>query len=148
MRICSGPGCLRAVPEDVRFCDECAPEHKQDRPSGARRAADDVVQAEYQKARWRKGIRPRVMQRYPFCCECKRYPSAVADHHIPARLLIAICRAERIFPFDPMGGFYILENIVGLCHSCHNSKTKSEDARDWTAELDALLTKFRKKKTL
>jgi len=145
MRICSGAGCLRAVHDYVRFCAECALEHKQDRPSGAQRAANDVIQAEYQKARWRKGIRPRVLQRYPFCHECKRHPSAVADHNIPARLVIAVCRAEKLFPFDPMGGFYILENCVGLCHSCHNSKTKIEDSQDWTAQLDALLVKFRKK---
>jgi 5-methylcytosine-specific restriction endonuclease McrA len=59
--------------------------------------------------------------------------------------MIAVCRAEKLFPFDPMGGFYILENLRGLCHSCHNSKTKVEDARDWTVEIDVLLSKFRKK---
>jgi hypothetical protein len=25
MRVCSGPGCLRAVRDTVRFCDECKP---------------------------------------------------------------------------------------------------------------------------
>jgi hypothetical protein len=26
MRLCSGPGCGRVVPEGVRFCDECRAE--------------------------------------------------------------------------------------------------------------------------
>jgi 5-methylcytosine-specific restriction endonuclease McrA len=69
----------------------------------------------------------------------------VADHEIPARLVVAVCRAERLFPYDPMGGFYILENIRGRCHGCHNAKTKVEDGQDWSAALDALLMPFRKK---
>jgi hypothetical protein len=44
-----------------------------------------------------------------------------------------------------MGGFYILENIRGRCHGCHNAKTKVEDGQDWSAALDALLMPFRKK---
>lgn len=145
MRICSGPGCLRAVRDDVRFCDECATEHKQDRPSGAQRASADEILRQYSLPRWNKGIRPRVLQRYPFCVDCGINPSTVADHDIPARLIVRVCRAERIFPFDPWGGFYIMSNLKGRCHSCHNAKTKVEDAQDWTAELERVLGPYRTK---
>jgi len=32
-----------------------------------------------------------------------------------------------------------MSNLWGLCHSCHNAKTKLEDGEDWSAELEAVL---------
>jgi 5-methylcytosine-specific restriction endonuclease McrA len=162
MRICSGAGCLRTVAEDVKFCPDCKPSATADgdgirahvpegaersglKLTGAPRALRDPMEAEYQTKRCREGIRPRVSQRDPYCVDCKRKPSEVADHEIPARLIVAAFKAERISPFEKYPGFYVLENLRGRCHGCHNSKTKIEDAQDWTAQLDALLAKFRKK---
>jgi len=63
MRICSGAGCLRVVPDDVRFCDDCRPEHfkpKQDdgikshgKATEQTRAADrDTYAFLYSSHRW------------------------------------------------------------------------------------------------
>jgi len=57
-----------------------------------------------------------------------------------------VCRAERLF-IDPWGGFYIMANLRGLCHACHNEKSKTEDAMDWRDELDRVLAPYRTKAT-
>lgn len=152
MRICSGAGCMAKVPDDVRFCGECASEQpttpysaKGLKLSGNQRANTDPLQREYQSQRWRKGIRPRVLQRYPFCVDCSREPSTVVDHVIPAHLVVAICKAEKLM-IDPVGGFYMIENLRGRCHSCHNAKTKIEGTLDWSHALNTLLAPWRKAK--
>ena len=66
------------------------------------------------------------------------------DHKFPCRFLVAHCRREGLFRFDPITGFYIIENLRGRCHSCHTKKTQCEMGQDWTAEIDALLSKYRK----
>jgi 5-methylcytosine-specific restriction endonuclease McrA len=144
VRICSGAGCLRAVPDDVRFCWECSSDKQTpQKRSGWQRGEDDPLLKQYSTPRWNKQIRPRVLLKYPTCIDCKRNASQVADHNIPARRIVAVCRAERLFPFDSYGGFYIMANLVGRCHGCHNKKTKTEDARDWTDELDKVLAPYR-----
>ena len=144
MRICSGVGCGRITQEDTRYCAECAVEHKTDTPKLSRweRAKTDPIMAQFSTSRWNK-FRPQVLQRYPFCAVCKSQASKVADHKIPARLIVAVCNAERLFVFDTWAGFYLLANMQGLCHSCHNAKTRVEDSMDWTAELDAVLAPYR-----
>jgi hypothetical protein len=144
MRICSGAGCLRTVPDAVRLCEECrADKSVAHTPTGWERAATDPMLLEYKGRRWLRGIRPRALHLYPFCVDCKLALSAVADHEIPARLLVAVCRAEGLFPAQRYPGFYIVENIKGRCHSCHNRKTRIEDTQDWTAAIDVLLAPFR-----
>jgi len=173
MRICSGPGCSGAVPDDVTFCDECKPggggiktHHalgdddgiRENTPAdragpsyrngrkltGQERGYTDEIAAAYSAdPRWRKVTRPQTLQRFPFCAICKREVSKVADHIIPARIVVAACRAERMFPMEKLPGFNIRENLQGLCHSCHNQKTASEEGKDWTAPLEELLAKFR-----
>jgi hypothetical protein len=96
--------------------------------------------------RWNKGIRPRVMQRYPVCVDCHVSASQVADHNIPARLIVQVCRDEGLFPFDRWGGFYIMSNLRGRCHACHNAKSRVEDGQDWTDELARVLRPYRKQK--
>jgi 5-methylcytosine-specific restriction endonuclease McrA len=158
------------VPDGVQLCDECRaarPAHTSDgirenRPvgaavssyrdgvklSGAERALEDEILKEYTKARWRKGLRPPALARHPFCnwANCAEV-SVHVDHVIPARLVVAACRAELLFPFDPMGGFYIEQNLQGLCHAHHNEKTKADVGKDWSVEIDRLLQRFRKKAT-
>jgi len=147
MRICSGAGCLRAVPDDVRFCDECAVEHAHDKLSGFERGQTDAILREYSKPRWNKGIRPRVLQRFPLCAKCGIEPSTIADHNIPARIIVAECRRLKLFRFESLPGFYIMENLRGLCHGCHNAKTKIEDSLNWSDELERVLAKYLKQKT-
>lgn len=146
MRICSGAGCLRSVANDIRFCDECAPEHARVAlaKQGNERARNDAFLLEYSRPRWTKGVRPIALRRCPFCAVCKRKPSAVADHVIPARVVVDECRRLALFPFDSMAGFYIVDNLQGLCHSCHNRKTQTEERerKDWTDALGRLLARF------
>jgi len=140
MRICSEAGCLRTVPDDVRFCDECASKHthKEDR------AANDAIMAQYRTARWQK-FRLQVLRLHPFCARCPR-PATVADHNVPARLIVRVAREGRWFPFDMWGGFYLLDNMVGLCGACNRAKAKTEDAEDWTYEIHLLTIKYTRNK--
>ena len=141
MRLCSGPGCMRAVPNDTRYCDACKQEHPSTCKSRWERSKTDPIMAQYGTPRWVR-FRYPVIQMCPFCYVCKTKPSVVADHNIPARLIVAVCRELHLFPFDPWGGFYIRANMVGLCHSCHNKKTKTEDEADWLDELVRVLAKY------
>ena len=145
VRICSGPGCLRVVGNDTRYCAECSPYMGTytGKMTGAQRAEQDAILRQYSLPRWNKGIRPRILQRYPYCVDCGIRASAVVDHDIPARLIVKACKDEGLFPFDPWGGFYIMSNLKGRCHSCHNAKTKTEDTLDWTAQLDVVLAPYR-----
>jgi hypothetical protein len=147
MRICSGPGCGRAVPDNVRFCDEC----KSERPAAKagpltsmERATTDPIQAEYVTAQWKK-LRAVALSKHPYCAgwrkQCNNL-SVVVDHNVPAKIMIKVCRALGLFPFQKYPGFYVLSNLIGLCHSCHNSKTRVEDAQDWTEQLVTILLTY------
>jgi 5-methylcytosine-specific restriction endonuclease McrA len=147
MRICSGAGCGRAVPNEVRFCDECKAERPPEakRLTSLERARTDPMQGEYIKPRW-KTIRKLALQRHPFCKGWDGVPcnelSRVVDHNIPAILIVRVCRALKLFPYEQWPGFYILANLVGMCHGCHNKKTKTEDTEDWSAQLVTILITY------
>jgi 5-methylcytosine-specific restriction protein A len=64
----------------------------------------------YQSKQW-KLLRFQVLRNYPICNDCKRQPSTVADHIKPVRL---------------GGDFWDIENLQGLCASCHNKKSANE----------------------
>lgn len=64
----------------------------------------------YNSTTWRN-LRLFCLQSFPICNYCKRKPSTVADHITPARL---------------GGDFWDIENLQGLCASCHNSKSAKE----------------------
>jgi 5-methylcytosine-specific restriction enzyme A len=64
----------------------------------------------YNSSAWRK-LRTQLLREYPICNNCKRLPSTVADHITPVRL---------------GGDFWDLNNLQGLCASCHNSKSAKE----------------------
>ena len=113
------------------------------RLTSGQRGLTDEFQKEYTSGRWKK-CRPLALQHYPFCVDCRRAAATCVDQNVPVRLLVAQCRREGLFPYDPMAGFYIIENLRGRCHSCHTKKTQSEMGQDWTAEIDALLQKYKK----
>ena len=137
MRLCSGPGCGRAVPDDVRFCDECKPEHKP--LSRVERGETDPIMLEYGTKRWQT-LRMMALRRH-ILCPCGT-TAVIADHNIPARTITQVCRALGLFPGQKYPGFYILENVVGLCRSCHKKKTNTEDADDWSRQLCEVLKRF------
>jgi hypothetical protein len=162
MRLCSSPGCGRKVPDSARFCNECQPsgsgggirEHHPAgraapstrggvRLSGSERALEDLIQREYMGRPWREVTRPRALRRTPACDDCKVALSQIVDHRIPARLVHAECIRRRLFPLQRIRGFHLLDNLTGLCHSCHNEKTAREAAQDWTDALESLLSRFR-----
>jgi 5-methylcytosine-specific restriction endonuclease McrA len=83
------------------------------------------------------------LQRHPLCDHCQIKPSVVADHRIPARVVHAECVRRGLFPLQRVKGFHIQENLVGKCHGCHNAKTADEPGKDYSAELDELLSRFK-----
>jgi 5-methylcytosine-specific restriction endonuclease McrA len=137
------------VPDNVRYCDECRAEKQQagtpvEKPSGAARSMDDAIQREYMGKLWREGTRRRALQRHPFCTgEGCNALSAVVDHKIPARVVHAECVRRGLFPLQRIKGFHLLDNLTGLCHSCHNEKTAHEAGQYWGEELDKLLSRFK-----
>lgn len=105
---CSYPRCRRVSGE--RFCVEHArlssAEDSRERGTSARRGYDA------RHRRWRT----MVLARSPVCKLCRDKAATVADHIVPLN------------PSDPRSGDWSLENGQGLCHACHNRKTKTEHA--------------------
>ena len=123
MRICSGAGCLRAVPDDVRFCDECAAQ-AQPQPDDIRvhtLADREKYGFLYSSARWVK-LRALVIRSQPMCARCHRALSVIADHIVPAGVSIAQAQASGLFLYK-FAGFFLRSNLHGLCRSCHYVKT-------------------------
>jgi 5-methylcytosine-specific restriction endonuclease McrA len=130
MRVCSGPGCLRVVPDDVRFCDECKPE-RQEHAEGIREHTPGTTDRQryaflYMGNRFQDGIRPRVLQRDPLCKRCGRFESVIVDHIVPAGEAIRQVQDSGRYPFDKHAGFFLLSNLQGLCRSCHALKTNKD----------------------
>jgi len=126
MRLCSGPGCGRAVPEDIRFCDECKEERGVPvRSDGIRNhstAYDAELDALRKGTRW-QSVRRRVLQRDPFCKRCERSVAEICDHIVPAGVAIAQAQASGRFPHDKWAGYFLRSNLQGLCRPCHYTKT-------------------------
>jgi hypothetical protein len=124
MRICSGAGCLRTVPEDTRFCDECKP----------RRATDEIevhspgttdrerLADLYASNGFPDYCRPSTLQRDPICKRWGCAPSVICDHIVPAGAAIRQVKESGRFPYSPNAGFFLLSNLQGLCRSCTESK--------------------------
>jgi 5-methylcytosine-specific restriction endonuclease McrA len=115
---------LRAVADDVRLCDECAP-----RPATAR--ADETKQhtsgydalLDYLRkgSRWQR-LRRLVIQEQPLCARCQLRISEIVDHIVPA--LVALRQAQDCGKYlDKYAGYYFRSNLQGLCRPCHGMKT-------------------------
>jgi 5-methylcytosine-specific restriction endonuclease McrA len=128
MRICSGPGCLRAVQDNVTFCDECKP---------ARASTDEIrnhtsgYDAELDRLRkgprWQR-IRKAVVLRDPLCQRCQLRITDEIDHIVPAREAIEQARASGRYLFDKYAGYYLKSNLQGLCRIDHHAKTLEDKA--------------------
>ena len=126
MRVCSGAGCLRAIADDVRFCDECQSERK------AAPTTDDVRSHTltdreryarlYSSPRWQR-TRAAIVRLYPFCGMCERRVTEIVDHIVPAGVAVAQARDSGLYPLDRVAGFYFATNLQGLCRVCHIQKT-------------------------
>ena len=126
MRLCSGPGCRRAIPDGKRFCGECQAERNAPLPQ-----ADDIRQhggyhGEIDKIErgphWKR-VRDVVIKRDPLCKRCELRISEIADHIVPAEVAIAQAQESGMYPFDKYAGYYLLSNLQGLCRPCHYAKT-------------------------
>lgn len=125
MRICSGAGCLRAVPDDVRFCDECKP-HAQPTDSIREHKMGYTADLDALKksTRWQQ-IRALVVRSQPMCARCKRQVTQIVDHVVPAE--IAVMQAQLNGRFrDKWAGYFLRSNLQGLCRVCHRAKTDED----------------------
>lgn len=134
MRVCSGPGCLRAVRDAVRFCDECKPPRitvaDDDALAGIKdhtSGYDAELDRLHQSTRWR-AVRVQVIKRDPICRRCDLSISEIVDHVVPAREAVSQGRLSGQYPFDKYAGYYLKSNLQGLCRRCHGVKTTAEKA--------------------
>ena len=129
MRICSGAGCLRAIADDVRFCDECQSERTAAPSTDDNRShtlTDRVRYAFlYSGQRWQR-TRAAVVKQYPFCACCQRRVTEIVDHIVPAGIAVAQARDSGLYPFDRVAGFFFRTNLQGLCRVCHADKTVAD----------------------
>ena len=128
MRICSGAGCLRVVPDDVRFCDECKPQITTDDGIKAMVSDRERYGWVYTSERWTKRVRPRVLRRQPMCARCRCKLSVIVDHIVPIGVAIVQAQDSGLYKLDKYAGAYIMSNLQGLCRVCHRAKT-DEDKR-------------------
>lgn len=159
MRVCSGAGCLRTVPDDVRFCPVCAPKAEPDdgirsytpaEPEGIREhstADRDRLGHLYGGPRWKKHTQPAVLRRDPICKRCDKDLSTIADHVVPASEAIRQAQASGRWPLNAVAGFYLMSNLQGLCRSCHKLKTDEDKAHSgpWPDVVAKELTAPKKK---
>jgi len=109
---CGCPTCPNLIPVGQQFCEvhrKDSPDLEAVRPS---RSGGNL----YNTARWRR-LRKQVLQREPFCRECKKHGAAVmatdVDH-------IKSHRGNEEL-------FWDINNLQPLCHSCHSKKTRRDD---------------------
>src|SRR5690242_3406757 len=105
--------CGRASERGSRYCKD----HLQNAATdlAAQRARTDANREApwrkwYSRAQWRN-LRTLVLAKNPICCDCGRAASTEADHIKPHR--------------GDWSLFCDLNNLQGLCKSCHDKKTAS-----------------------
>lgn len=128
-RICSGPGCLRSVPDGVRFCDECKPKTQQvsDGIKVHKSGYDPVLDRLNTGEQWRL-CRASILKRDPICKRCDRAPSEIVDHIVPAQEAVAQVQVSGRYPLNKYAGYYLKTNLQGLCRPCHHIKTMEDKA--------------------
>lgn len=73
-------------------------------------------------------MRRVVIGRDPLCKRCGMATSWVADHIVPAGVVLQQARDSGLYPLDRNAGFYFLSNLQGLCYHCHYLKTDEDKA--------------------
>jgi 5-methylcytosine-specific restriction enzyme A len=141
VRICSGAGCLRAIADDVRYCDECRPtpvvvddgirEHTTSDRERYRRL--------YSSPRWQR-LRLQAIRACPMCARCNAAITEIVDHIVPAGVAVQQVRDSGLYPTDRFAGFYVLWNLQGLCRACHWLKTNEDKLHtgSWPSVVDLL----------
>jgi 5-methylcytosine-specific restriction endonuclease McrA len=138
MRICSGAGCLRAVPDDVRFCDECKPKTAVDVDGQKTHTITDRERYAflYSSQRWTR-LRELVVRSQPMCRRCRRRQTEIVDHSVPAGVAVQQVQDSGKYR-DRWAGFFMRSNLQGLCRSCHWVKTNEDKSHtgEWPNVLD------------
>lgn len=129
MRICSGPGCLRAIADTVRYCDECKPTYAPETDDIRIHTLSDRERYAflYSGSRWQR-VRLQAIRACPMCARCELSISEIVDHVVPAGVVIVQARESGKFNTDKYAGFYLRTNLQGLCRPCHYLKTMEDKA--------------------
>jgi 5-methylcytosine-specific restriction endonuclease McrA len=141
VRICSGAGCLRQIPDDVRYCNECQPKPREDDGIRRHNRVTEVVLSDadrnayaflYSGKRWQR-LRWVIARQQPLCKRCNAHVTDIIDHVVPVGVVIRQAQASRFYLLDRYAGFYFRSNLQGLCRSCHGIKTEEDKQHegDW-----------------
>lgn len=103
-RKCQRSGCAAICSINDVYC----PDHK--RVSAPRRVFDSSWI--YKTSRWIR-ISKAIRNEFPICQKCMKSPTDVVDHIYELRWLNGQDHA------------YTLDNLMAVCHTCHNIKTKA-----------------------
>lgn len=101
-KACASVGCAGIAPHGKRVCEACDRERARQR-----RATQANAKKLYNSAFWKR-VREVVLTEEPICMICQRNPSTDVDHK---------------------DGDYTntaRDNLQGLCHGCHSTKTAKE----------------------
>jgi 5-methylcytosine-specific restriction endonuclease McrA len=133
MRLCSGAGCGRAIPENpyVRYCEQCQAERAPKPSDGIRsHSVSDKVRYAflYKGERWKRNVQPKALKACPMCARCGIKVSELVDHRVPAGEVIRQAQASGLYPGRPYAGFFFSTNLTGLCRGCHWIKTNEDKA--------------------
>lgn len=143
MRVCSGAGCLRAVKDDVRFCDDCKPAPTGNDTIREHSTAYDAVLDKLRTgSRWQR-LRKLIVQRQPMCARCDLHYTEIVDHIVPAAIAIEQARSSGKYPLDKYAGYFISSNLQGLCRACHWLKTNEDKTHtgEWPDVVERELAK-------
>ena len=129
MRVCSGAGCLRAVQDGVRYCDECKPTPLSVPDDIRVHTLSDREKYAflYSSPRWQR-VRALALAACPLCARCNLAITEIIDHIVPAGVAIVQARDSGLYIADRYAGFFLLSNLQGLCRSCHWTKTEEDKA--------------------
>ena len=116
MRLCSGPGCQRAIPEGQRFCDACKAERGialQDNAKVHTSGYTEELDAQRKSGRWQR-TREKALTRCPMCARCNVRLSEICDHIVPAGVAVQQARDSGRYPYDRWAGYYLLKQPAGV----------------------------------
>lgn len=107
-KACRAHGCSEIIPSEENYCEK----HKRINSNNKIKRTYDH-HALYNTAAW-KQLSRNVRIKHPFCQYCDVEVADVVDHIIEVK------------DDDSVG--LLEENLMTMCHSCHNRKTKRVDA--------------------
>jgi len=108
-RSCKWPGCPRRTFDRDALCEVHRMQRDADRPNARQRGYDSQWEA----------IRVVVLREEPFCRLCLAAGRHTASEHV-----------DHVKPLRS-GGTHARDNLRGLCATCHNRRTATEQSPGW-----------------